>query len=255
MQVIEKKAMDLMKIYKKHWVEFVIQWQKRQKLHETVVKEASMKFAQMAKKRGFVKKGQNDKQREKGIVDYLEKWANKDMKGAYPDPWVRRIQIPGHGPAQDWWGDTWSYVKKVLGENINEKKGDFLSSLFPKSKVDKAIKIAKKMSGNMTGAVKAIEKFFPGMSRHNDVQDALRKYNESVNEAKDPDIIAKLRDIVKNKQNKVIKDPKSGRKMRVDGYSASAIVQVYDALNTSNKNKFSKLGLLKMQSVAFKFVK
>ena len=107
----------------------------------------------------------------------------------------------------------------------------------------------------MTGAVKAIEKFFPGMSRHNDVQDALRKYNESVNEAKDPDIIAKLRDIVKNKQNKVIKDPKSGRKMRVDGYSASAIVQVYDALNTSNKNKFSKLGLLKMQSVAFKFVK
>ena len=43
--------------------------------------------------------------------------------------------------------------------------------------------------------------------------------------------------------------------MRVDGYSASAIVQVYDALNTSNKNKFSKLGLLKMQSVAFKFVK
>ncbi len=64
----------------------------------------------------------------------------------------------------------------------NEKKGEFLSSLFPKVKVDKAIKIAKKMKGNMTGAVKAIEKFFPGMSKHNDVQDALRQYNESVNE-------------------------------------------------------------------------
>ena len=62
----------------------------------------------------------------------------------------------------------------VVKESVNEKKGDFLSSLFPKVKVDKAIKIAKKMSGNMTGAVKAIEKFFPGMSKHNDVQDALR---------------------------------------------------------------------------------
>jgi hypothetical protein len=64
---------------------------------------------------------------------------------------------------------------------VAEKKGDFLSSLFPKSKVSKAIQIAKKMSGNMTGAVKAIEKFFPGMSKHNDVRDALRKYNESLN--------------------------------------------------------------------------
>ena len=67
-------------------------------------------------------------------------------------------------------------------KKLAEKKGDFLDSLFPKSKVDKAIKIAKKMGGNMTGAVKAIEKFFPGMSKHTKVQDALRKYNESVNE-------------------------------------------------------------------------
>ena len=30
---------------------------------------------------------------------------------------------------------------------------------------------------------------------------------ENINEAKDPDVIAKIRDVVKNKQNKVIKDP------------------------------------------------
>jgi hypothetical protein len=77
------------------------------------------------------------------------------------------------------------FLNLIKNESFtNEKKGEFLSSLFPKVKVDKAIKIAKKMKGNMTGAVKAIEKFFPGMSKHNDVQDALRKYNESVNEAK-----------------------------------------------------------------------
>jgi len=67
-------------------------------------------------------------------------------------------------------------------KGVNEKKGDFLDSLFPKAKVDKAIKIAKKMSGNMSGAVKAIEKFFPGMTKHTKVQDALRKANEGLKE-------------------------------------------------------------------------
>jgi len=265
--------------------------------HEQVT-ESSMDFAKAMKKRGFIKKGQDDKTREKQIEKYLDKWANKDFKGAYPSPWVRRIKIPGHGPAQDWWMDTFYFVGKLLGEStdsyrkslekiardkqlkmlskkdketlmkiadlikkeearnerkeelerltnmleakmrpnvmkllkqkgygpvlsaiddskrqlkqmkysrgeiedtlvsmfgdedqkilqkikesINEKKGDFLNSLFPKSKVQKAIQIAKDMSGNMTGAVKKIEKFFPGMTLNTDVQDALRQANEGM---------------------------------------------------------------------------
>jgi len=267
--------------------------------HEQVT-ESSMDFAKMLKKRGFIKKGQDDKTREKQIEKYLDKWADKDFKGAYPKPWVRRIKIPGHGPAQDWWMDTFHFVGKLLGEStdkyqkslekiakdkqlkmlskkdketlmkiaslmkknearnerkdelmrltnmleakmrpnvkkllkqkgygpifgaidsskqnlkqmkysrgeiedtlismfgdedqkilqkikesVNEKKGDFLNSLFPKNKVQKAIEIAKGMGGNMTGAVKKIEKFFPGMTLNTDVQDALRQANESVNE-------------------------------------------------------------------------
>ena len=349
--------------------------------HEQVT-ESSMDFAKAMKKRGFIKKGQDSKTQEKQIKKYLKKWANKDFKGAYPEPWVRRINIPGHGPAQDWWMDTFHFVDKLLGEStdsykkslekiakdkqlkmlskkdketlmkiadlikkeearnerkeelerltnmleakmrpnvmkllkqkgygpvlsaiddskrqlkqmkysrgeiedtlismfgdedkkilqkikesvnvskitktikdetgpwfvvvyqnlasggfssigqelhkvkinkvkdiprvyktikkkfdmgrmsptftlqdkdgnrlieesVNEKKGDFLNSLFPKSKVQKAIQIAKDMSGNMTGAVKKIEKFFPGMTLNTDVQDALRQANESVNE-------------------------------------------------------------------------
>ena len=267
--------------------------------HEQVT-ESSMDFAKMLKKRGFIKKGQDDKTREKQIEKYLDKWADKDFKGAYPKPWVRRIKIPGHGPAQDWWMDTFHFVGKLLGEStdkyqkslekiakdkqlkmlskkdketlmkiaslmkknearnerkdelmrltnmleakmrpnvkkllkqkgygpifgaidsskqnlkqmkysrgeiedtlismfgdedqkilqkikesVNEKKGDFLNSLFPKNKVQKAIEIAKEMGGNMTGAVKKIEKFFPGMTLNTDVQDALRQANESVNE-------------------------------------------------------------------------
>ena len=73
-------------------------------------------------------------------------------------------------------------LKKHKGTKI--KEGEFLDSLFPKAKVDKAIKIAKKMSGNMTGAVKAIEKFFPGMYKNTKVQDALRQANESITEAR-----------------------------------------------------------------------
>jgi len=53
----------------------------------------------------------------------------------------------------------------------------------------KAIAIAKKMSGNMTGAVKKIEKIKKGLSKDKQVMDALRQYNESVNEA----IVASMR--------------------------------------------------------------
>ena len=73
--------------------------------------------------------------------------------------------------------DSWNQTQQK-NPHIDEKKGDFLDSLFPKAKVDKAIKIAKSMGGNMSGAVKKIEKFFPGMSKHTKVQDALRQANE-----------------------------------------------------------------------------
>ena len=75
-------------------------------------------------------------------------------------------------------------ILSVVKEGVNEKKGDFLDSLFPKAKVDKAVKIAKSMGGNMSGAVKKIEKMFKGMSKHTKVKDALRLANESVNENK-----------------------------------------------------------------------
>lgn len=41
----------------------------------------------------------------------------------------------------------------------------------------------------------------------------------------------------------------------LDGFSASAIVQVYNALNETNKAKFAALPLVKMATVAFKLIK
>ena len=72
---------------------------------------------------------------------------------------------------------------------------------------------------------------------------------------REPEVISQLRDIVKRKQNKKIKDPKSGKMMRVDMFSASAVTKVYDAINKSNKDKFGKLSLPKMVDVAFSVMK
>ena len=76
-----------------------------------------------------------------------------------------------------------------------------------------------------------------------------------VNEVQEPEMISQLRDIVNKKQNKKIKDPKSGKMMRVDMYSASAVTKVYDAINKANKDKFGKLSLPKMVNVAFSVMK
>ena len=74
-------------------------------------------------------------------------------------------------------GDEDPNILQRIKESINEKKGDFLDSLFPKSKVAKAVKIAHDMGGDMTGAVKKIEKYFKGMTLHSKVRDALQQAN------------------------------------------------------------------------------
>jgi hypothetical protein len=79
--------------------------------------------------------------------------------------------------------------------------------------------------------------------------------NESVNEAAEPEIIAQIKNIAKTHQNNIVVDPKSGKKMRVDAFSASAIATVYDALGDSNKEKFLASGLLGMQQMAMKLLK
>ena len=79
--------------------------------------------------------------------------------------------------------------------------------------------------------------------------------NESVNEGTEPEVITQIKTIAKNHQHDVIVDPKSGKKMRVDAFSASAIATVYDALSSSSKEKFLASGLLGMQQMAMKLLK
>jgi len=63
--------------------------------------------------------------------------------------------------------------------------------------IRQAEKIAKKMGGNMTGAVKAIEKIRRGLTHHKRVKVALKKYNESVNKVTEgPDDVKSARKIL-----------------------------------------------------------
>ena len=86
---------------------------------------------------------------------------------------------------------------------------------------------------------------------------AKKRKLESVNESKEPEVITQLRDIVKRKSSKKIKDPKTKKNVRVDMFSANVITQVYDAIkkNSSHRNKFESLPLDKMAQLSFKMMK
>lgn len=68
-----------------------------------------------------------------------------------------------------------NWGNKSKKESVDEKA-------FSSSIIAKAIKVAKSMGGNMTAAVKKIEKMEKGLSKNGRVEFALQKANESVNE-------------------------------------------------------------------------
>jgi len=76
-------------------------------------------------------------------------------------------------------------VDKPAVRKEYEKIGYFAEGTttpFPSALIDKAIKVAKSMGGNMTGAVKKIEKIKRGLSKNGRVEYALQQANESVDE-------------------------------------------------------------------------
>jgi len=81
---------------------------------------------------------------------------------------------------------------KILSVNVDKINSKSIQNIKKRYGVDlqshlgfqvRAIEIAINMAGNMTGAVKKIEKIKRGLSKDKKVADVLRKMNESVNEA------------------------------------------------------------------------
>ena len=77
---------------------------------------------------------------------------------------------------------------------------------------------------------------------------------ESVNESTEPEVISQLRDIVKTKQYQDVKDPASGKKMKVDMQTANTVLKIYDGLSNVNKQSMAKMGLPKMIDVSNKII-
>ena len=77
----------------------------------------------------------------------------------------------------------YKYTDKMIAKLKEEESVEEAKSKFSKALLKKATDTALKMSGNMTGAVKEIEKMKKGLSKDKEVAAALQLANEEVSEA------------------------------------------------------------------------
>ena len=104
--------------------------------------------------------------------------------------------------------------------------------------------VKKKKKNPYDGRTREARQFYKRMAERKAKRESklAKKVQESTLERATglmEDNVKVLKDIVKRKQNKDIKF-KDG-KMKVDLFTASAITQVYDAVNTSNKKKMADM--------------
>jgi hypothetical protein len=113
------------------------------------------------------------------------------------------------------------------------------------------VKILKSRFG-----IDAKEEMFGGKDKFGSIPSvsffANKVVSESVNESTEPEVISQLRDIVKTKQYQDVKDPISGKKMKVDMQTANTVLKIYDGLSNVNKQSMVKMGLPKMIDVSNK---
>ena len=150
-------------------------------------------------------------------------------------------------------GRSINAISKLQQKNIDDiaKALDFYKKNKDTDKKEAFIKVLKKLGDEKKKLAKELDDKVSGMYK-----DAEYKGESVVTEAKEDDVITQLRKIVKDKQNALVVDTKSKKKVRVDMQSASLMVQVYDALKQqSNKDKFVKSGIVAMGHMAYKLIK
>ena len=142
------------------------------------------------------------------------------------------------------------FFKDANGKTINGNVKGFLS--LPLKKEKGGIYAEKVWKDKLFNWVKSNAP----ESITSNMKESVNKNESVINEAKEPEVITQLRKIVKDKQNALVVDTKSKKKVRVDMQSANLMVQVYDALKQqSNKDKFVKSGIVSMGHMAFKLLK
>jgi len=130
---------------------------------------------------------------------------------------------------------AWGFISLVDNPTKGFKKGDLLKAAGYNTP-------AKHARGNILNGDAKYDKYSPTYLK------------EEVNESTEPQVISQLRDIVKKKQYQDVKDPSSGKKMKVDMQTANTVLKIYDGLSNVNKQNMAKMSLPKMIDVSYKIV-
>ena len=136
------------------------------------------------------------------------------------------------------------YSDPKLGIKNEEAPANASGSAVSGTGDDSSTVVVKKKKNPYDGRRKEARQFFKRMAELKAKRESklAKKVQESTLERATQlveDNVAVLKDIVKRKQNKDVKF-KDG-KMKVDLYTASAVTQVYDAVNASNKKKMADM--------------
>jgi len=136
------------------------------------------------------------------------------------------------------------YSDPKLGIKNEEAPANASGSAVSGTGDDSSTVVVKKKKNPYDGRRKEARQFFKRMAELRAKRESklAKKVQESTLERATQlveDNVDVLKDIVKRKQNKDIKF-KDG-KMKVDLYTASAVTQVYDAVNASNKKKMADM--------------
>lgn len=75
-----------------------------------------------------------------------------------------------------------AYISKIKKEDLAAEDTEMNEGKFTQEEVQKAIRIAMHMKGDMTDATDAIDAIHPGLTKHPEVEDALKQANESTEE-------------------------------------------------------------------------
>jgi hypothetical protein len=200
------------------------------------------KFKPMPGKEADLKKFQS---KLKELLKLTEKLVKKPSKAG-----VKRLEVMH----REWWNFNFGAAIVLNGELMDSivelNEAVELVHVYKDGKLYGTGELVKGKDKKIKGKKHQLIRFDGSTEDYYPAKDV--KLVESINEAEEPEIITQLR----KGGYQTIKDPQTGKKHKVDNYSASAIVAVYDALKKDKvKEKFVNLPLPKMVSVAFKAMK
>ena len=172
---------------------------------------------------------------EKYAVKYTHPTDKKSGRTTGPMSKAAADKKAAMGNKVDKVGGKYTVIRHV--EEVTEAKLSDMgihNKIADRNLLIKAIKTAEKMGGNMTGAVREIEKMKKGLSKHKAVQAALRQANESVELGESADFMKMSKELLKHKSK------------GIEYEKAAAYVRAIH--NNSNVNVQDKafMGLMKM---------